>query len=279
MISVVSCATQNNSGLENFKNSFSSFSGWKVQIIGLGEKWDGWKTKIQIYIDFLQKQKNPEELTVLIDGYDVLCVRNAENFKEIYESFSYPIIIGFETLCFSNNCRPPSQYYKMHNQKKIYPNSGCIVGKVKDLLFLWNWVLENGLLRDDQIAVSHFMDAFPQKVVLDTQNKIVYNDTFIKCAKIDIKSDKILVNDKFKPYFIHFPGFKLRQSLCWNKISEYPPNYLLVGKQVCKENFIKEMSVLPKVFYPSLIGIILLCFLVIIVIFFLFKIRNNKGRK
>lgn len=280
MISVVTCATQNNTGLVNFKNSFSSFSGWNVQVIGLGKKWNGYKTRINLYIDYLKTQNNPDQITILIDCYDVLCVSDSHEFKKKFESYGSSLIVGSEKVC-SMNCRPPLKFNKFHQQKKNYPNGGFIVGKVKDLLFLWEWVLEQGLMKDDQIAVSHFMDEFPEKVSLDTLHLLVYNDNNGKSADIEIQKGKIIVNNQYNPYFIHFPGLKNKQSRCWSKISEYPQNYIFVGKCVCKEQFIKEMSVRVIEFYVSLFFLIFIGILVIgLIIFFLSrgkKIKTKKG--
>ena len=83
MITILTFANKNTAGLINFKNSFAKFPDWNLHIIGMGQEWKGWITRMSAYRDFAQ-QCDPETLLVCLDGYDVLCLRNSDQF---YENF------------------------------------------------------------------------------------------------------------------------------------------------------------------------------------------------
>lgn len=280
MIQIYSFATHNTSGLVNFKNSISTFDGWNLEIIGTGMKWEGFITKIKIFIKKLRDDFNSNKnyLTILLDGYDVLCIKNADGFKEKFDKF-FPnkIVIGYETLCNKNfNCHVPKNWQKYHNEQKKYANSGCIFGYTKNLYEMCNWIMNNlnkYKFIDDQIAISYYMDAFPDKIKLDINNIFVYNDNWATSGKIDCKESMVKIkNLKNQPYFIHFPGFMKYPSafiISNFNFGKAPKNYINVGKKILKENFITHQPIDNKVFNFNMIAIYILLSILIIVIIIL----------
>jgi hypothetical protein len=62
--------------------------GWKYEIVGLGKKWEGFRTRMQWYLEKLLTL-NPEQLVNITDCYDVFCVRSPINFlEEAFNSFT-----------------------------------------------------------------------------------------------------------------------------------------------------------------------------------------------
>lgn len=279
-IQIYSFATHYTSGLINFKNSISKFNGWNLEIIGLGMKWKGFITKIKIYINQLENDfnSNKNNLTVLLDGYDVLCIKNADGFKEKFDKFfSNKIVIGYETLCNKNfNCYIPKNWQKYHNIQKKYSNTGCIIGYTKNLYEMCKWIIDNidkYKFIDDQVAVSYYMDIFPNKVKLDINNIFIYNDNWGTTGKINYKESNIkIINSKNQPYFIHFPGFmKYPSAYIFSSFNfgKPPKNYINIGKNILKENFITHQPIDTKVFNVNMIAIYILLFVLIIVIIIL----------
>src|SRR6188768_2470942 len=110
---VISFANQNHVGLENFKLSLSKCKGWDQIIIGMGMKWQGWQTRMKMYKDFLQKLENQDEIVVLSDAYDVLCLKESDDFLQLYNLHcDNKIIIGAECGCHPDNCFPPVQWWQ-----------------------------------------------------------------------------------------------------------------------------------------------------------------------
>ncbi|NBV29670.1 hypothetical protein EBS02_11790 [bacterium] len=133
----------------------------------MGEKWQGFQTKMQSYRNFLREEveSGKNVLTVLLDGYDVLCLRSSEGCQEAFDELGYKIVCGSERVCLGN-CRVPKKWQTIHKCTKNYVNTGCIVGYTRDLFEMWDWILRNLKEKDDQICVSHYMDAFPEYVCL-----------------------------------------------------------------------------------------------------------------
>jgi len=172
---------------------------WDYMIVGKGETWNGVFNKIIKYKEIL-KTLPPNKIVVLCDSRDVYCCRTSKSFIEAFDTFNKSIIICTELfLCgriewteeeiktsdFSQGI-PLTNYWNYHNIKKLpnrkYVNSGLIAGKVHSLLEMITWEYEycikNNRTGSDQLALSHYINTFPDKVILDYDATILHTSTF-----------------------------------------------------------------------------------------------------
>ncbi len=209
---LISFANYNHGGLVNLKNSLTN-KNWEHCIIGKGVKWEGWTTRCKSYISFLS-QLNKDEIVVLCDAFDVLCLKSSDDFLSKFESLNRSIVIGAETTC-CGNCVPLSNWWlneigDVHTTSQYkYCNGGLLAGKVESLLIIYQWILDKKI-EDDQMGLGHYINEFPEKIWLDHEQVLFFNDGGAQ-KKYDFNkfNYSITFNDKqqITPFFIHFPGF------------------------------------------------------------------------
>lgn len=279
MIRILTPATHQTSGLVNFVHSFEAFEGWSVDVVGLGHAWQSHRTAMTILHESLRDQLRAgvNELTAILDGYDILCVRSSENFKSKFNEMNCKIVAGYEPLC-GGNCLEPKVWGRHHGHSKKYVNSGCIIGYTQDLYDMYEWILTHRKENDDQICLSHFMNAFPEQVRLDLDSTFVFNDNYGKTGKYGYSSERGVTFGPKQPYFIHFPGF-MSGSIAFNpSIDRPPPNYLSVGHYILKNKFIAHQPVNKMAFRLSMIVVymIISILLLVVVILSLVLARTRK---
>lgn len=245
VMKLVCFSTSNHVGLENLKQSVNKNPGWDFTIIGTGTAWKGWQTRMKAYKDHCQSLP-PNELVVLCDAYDVLCLKSPDGFQEKFIGFQKSIVIGAESGC-DDNCHPPEHWWSVHN---ISPNTvlrfcngGLMTGYAHALATMWEWALEKNF-QDDQIACGNYMDTYPDRIHLDSQNTLFFNDVLAsqkyQLAGID---NKLISNNRILDcYFIHFPGINIYTSVPFFKLFkpkelfEVGPNYKTIGEHVIGKN-------------------------------------------
>ena len=219
---VLACATSMGTQVQHFLKSFENHAGWDARIIGMGMKWDSYRTKMACYRDAL-KQMDRRQVVVCLDAYDALCVRDSAGLLETFYSYGAPVVVGYEPLCcftlynrfFQIGCCPNidewKAFHKIPRKEPIYVNSGCIVGYASEIHAMMDWILAytGFTIRDDQIGVGMYMNAFPQKVWLDLDNRLVFNDNFGRRLPIkETGKGRVEVDLPHRPFFLHFPGIK-----------------------------------------------------------------------
>lgn len=284
IIDVFTCVTQNNSGYTNFINSFKKYKGWNVITIGKNKKWKGWITRMILYRDtalWISQNKDPKEIIIFLDGYDILCISDSEKFKEKFKEKGYPIIIGGENNCIQYiNCRKATKWQSYHEIYNKYPNGGCIIGESYEIYKLFNWCIEKKYTRDDQIALSYYMDNNPLKIMLDMESVFIYNDPYGEEGEYELKERGIKIkNIKENPYFIHFPGLMAKNSVpFWkNNLGKSPKKYELIGKHLLGFEYINEQPINKLVYSITFIVFYIVLFVIIIVmIFYIYFYYNCK---
>lgn len=270
-ILVLGCATHKTTNVDYFQKSFQLFDGWDMRLVGLGKKWEGFRTKMEIYCETLQ-MIDPMTIVVCLDTNDMLCIKDSTGFRETFLQFKSPIVIGSEKQCFPtihNNfikigvCSDISQWKQYHNEdQNIFMNSGCVIGYAGEILLMLRWVLDytDIYITDDQVGIGFYMNQFPEKIRLDVEGVLVYNNNWGRRSSITKMGDnKIMIDTPTHPYFIHFPGLSIIFSastyytLC--SFLFHDPDIHLYSKH----------SGLNKIFIIILIVLLLLLFLMIIV--------------
>lgn len=213
---------------ENTMNLISTLESndWDYQIIGEGDKWNGFYSKIIGYRDFL-KEMNPEKIIVLIDAHDVLCVRSSIRYMEHFKKYNKKIVVSMELFAESNMSYnfnksyyqtiwlgPYFQYYNIDPEKivnkKKYVNSGLISGYARDLYDFLNWSIENNY-QDDQYALGAYMNLNPEKIYADIHAQLLHTSGFGVNNGLHHEeqiNDSVTIAELLgkKAFFIHIPG-------------------------------------------------------------------------
>ena len=183
-------ATENNIALQNWISTAEN-NNYKYTILGLGNKWKGWKDRALQYFKFLKTQPK-ERIFIVCDSYDLYFVQNSNLILEKYLEFKNDIVVGAEKQCCSGKAFFNTQIRKVAKKRApkgemyIYPNAGFIMGKSGKLAQLY-------------------------KQIYDCESKLVVNFDWFK--KYKIKEEWTFINGKIKknssgnfPSVYHFPG-------------------------------------------------------------------------
>lgn len=190
-------------------------SGFEYNILGVGEKWGGWRHRMQSYRDAAAKiaASGPAALAVCMDAYDALAVRpNSPNSRQtlqtIFSGFGKPLVLSLEQECMGN-CLPIKDWWNHEGQKYLingvppkerYVNGGLVIGYAWAVADLYNWMLENGF-EDDQIGLAKYALAHPRGWVPDVDGKIFRNRVYgAQIGKEDL--------DGRGCFFAHYPGMR-----------------------------------------------------------------------
>jgi hypothetical protein len=284
MIIVGIMVTTLNAGSVNMINSLKKL-GWNYEIIGKNIKWEGWQTRMKVYADFCAS-KNIDDIIVLIDAYDAICIKSVNGFEELFNSFQLDIVVGAENYC-GINCIPINQFWNRHpllKNENQYVQGGCIVGKAHCLSDMYTWALSKKI-QDDQMAISQYIESNAQvNIGLDIDNKISFHDNWGSTANFNISETGISIkrgNFIPSPYFVHFPGFLALKSipLIHGTKQIDLKNYNTVAKHILGDDFVAIGQIHSDSFETGTIVALsivggLLVFLLLFII--LFSIYHRK---
>ncbi len=76
-LTIVTVATQNEGYLPVLKHQLKKIN-INYKILGYGQKWNGWMWRTILLIDYLKTHK-PDDIIMIVDGYDVLLVGNEKD--------------------------------------------------------------------------------------------------------------------------------------------------------------------------------------------------------
>lgn len=231
---------ENNENSLFFKQTLEK-NGWKYLFVGQGDKWNGFKTRIDKYYFTLQMLPM-EQLVILSDARDVFCVRSPLAFNNSINKLTNiddKIIISTELFLnghiywdnsevekiIANNIDffwqgiPINNYFEYYNitcdtsHLRKYVNAGLIIGKVKNLIQAFEFIVDNNYT-DDQLGFSNYCNTYPEKVFLDFNAEILHTSTFgvdgglyEECQKLDAPSLSELLG--LHSYFLHIPGLSI----------------------------------------------------------------------
>lgn len=225
-------------------------------MLGYKEKWQGWKWRIEKYVEALKKCHD-KELVIFMDAYDVIAAtdKSPTDFESAFYSFKRKIVVGCEWYCGnSKNCGNVEAWWKNHKIKKPpfrkHVNAGGVAGYAKYLLKMYSWIL-NENFEDDQLGVSQWINQPKniKKVALDFGSNLFYNAHILDGLRAPMS-----------PFFYHFPGPLLKLGLM--------PSYNIRAQQHLKEY--------ARKLYPSLLlEFSILFFFLSFVVFFFFKTKHE----
>lgn len=203
-----------------------SYHGWNHTLIGKGETWKGFISKMQGYSNAIQSLPD-EQVVVLSDARDVLCVRSPLAFLGMYRKFGKELVVSMEMLCGGRfnvaddyqhvQCIPLKQYWEHYNinprPARKYVNSGIMVGTVRAFKQLYAWIFERGFT-DDQFALGSYMNTFPERVAADTDAILSHTTVFGVNAGLQHIPLQAADAPSFAEFygragfFLHVPGIK-----------------------------------------------------------------------
>jgi len=110
-------------------------NGKKLEILGMGEEWQGFNWKYKKMIDYL-KTLPQSDIVCFVDGYDVVCCRDLKEIPTIFynlkKQHNCRIIFGEDKGVFLYSLN--HIYFGKCKEQKI--NSGTYIGLAGDMLTL-----------------------------------------------------------------------------------------------------------------------------------------------
>lgn len=214
---------------ENYENTHRLIktlknNEWDYHILGDGEEWKGFNTKIHSVKNFLSTL-NPEKIVIISDAHDVYCIKNSFHFISLFKLCNKSIITSMEYYAEGDTYSNPNinsynvtwlgPYFDFYNLDyknilKPFVNGGLIAGYAKDLFDLYNWTITNNYT-DDQKAIGAYMNTFPDKVFADFESEILHTCNSLINGGIDSYKqviDSPNINELIgqKSFFLHIPG-------------------------------------------------------------------------
>jgi hypothetical protein len=94
-LTVLTVATGDEGYLSILKKQFQD-DNVNYKIIGYGEKWGGWTWRTDKILEYIRKNHHPDDIIMVVDGYDVLYVGNEKDIMKKYRSFNTDLVFGVE---------------------------------------------------------------------------------------------------------------------------------------------------------------------------------------
>jgi len=219
--------TYDNAPTENTKLFLQTLekNKWNYKLIGEGEVWRGMVNRIFGYANYV-KTLDPNQLVILSDARDVVCLRGPKAFTKGFESFNRELVVSAELL-MGGQFNPPmdfewfqavhlTEYWKHKNITSLpdrkFVNGGLVAGKASAVLNWLQWSIDNKYT-DDQLALGNYFNTFPQRCGLDTSAILLHTTNFgVNAGILSIhlqKTDSPTFAELFGrgAFFLHVPGY------------------------------------------------------------------------
>lgn len=275
-------ATRLTANAINFQNSLKQF-GWMSVRLGADQKWEGWSGRMKLYIEYL-KSIDPQQFVILCDADDVLFLRSPDHMNDILMNIDNKILISTESVC-SFNCEPVSSYWNRHGEKpkfNQYVNGGGQMGKAFKLLELFTYELET-YPADDQIALSRYVNAFPDSVILDSDESvfiIIGPDNLREIDWTDRSFPSLLENnERVRPFLIHLPSFPVEASFSklFNFDSRHDTYYRALSNRINGKDSVEPHMANHSIKVTSyLLWSLMILSLILIIVLFVLYIRYQR---
>jgi len=269
---LLTIATHRNNWLDDWEKTVKNWK-YNYKILGLGKKWEGFETKINLIIDYTSKC-NPDKLICIVDSYDLIVAGPQSELINKFHKHNKKIIVGTEDVCGPNCFRTdiPVTYKKRPNI-----NGGFIMGHAKNINNLYKNVLKL-CSYDDQVGIAKYAKMHSNDFHLDSEQSLVLNLNYGK----EIKDLELLENGRFlykptniKPVIVHTPF--MQKDL--GKRSNFVRSHCIKDyKKISKFNFLKEFlkhlrKHMKNPVYKDLVRKIMITSIIIIIliIFFIYK--------
>ena len=278
MVLVLSVATDRTKYVKEFEYSLQKL-GYDYKLLGLGKKWEGFETKMKYYLKELERL-DPNELVIVCDSYDILFVQGPQIIESRYRQLANnKVVVGMENikdeLCNFIGICIPEVVKKCKIKNKYYPdfkyiNSGFIMGSVRDLQEIFDFMIQNGF-KDDQKALFNWIMKNCSRCFFDYHLDFVFNympKHFEKSkVKVELLNNLIKVNNS-TPCVVHTPA----QYLDLGYRTEMIRNFIVNGRSpVGKMEYFKqsyEKSCSPEAYYIGYWWIFVVLIIIILILIF-----------
>ena len=302
---IITLATSKTNAVDNFELSCKN-NNLKYKILGLNEKFLGWRWRMKKYLNELKNYKD-DDIILLCDSYDMLVQEDQTKIIQKFKALKKSVIISAEM-----NLLLPAElsqfdinpfflsYNKFPKHKTSdyrYPCLGGVIGYKKKLEDLYQSMLsynDKNLKKecyyDDQCLFSYYYINNNKKFSLD-YNQSIFGNLSGSINRYQLKN-KTLYNNKTNttPSLVHFQGNALSSYndimiplgykevdtkvdiIPFNK-SKYIKKYFDKYQELCWENIFQPYNNLSNndiLFYRSINN---LC--IIIIILFIIKIYQK----
>jgi hypothetical protein len=160
--------------------------GVKINVLGWGQKWNGFMDKFNGVTEFC-KSISDEDLIVFLDGFDTEINMKPENLHLIFDKFKCDILLSktiynnYITKRIFGNC-----------QNGYTANAGLYMGKARHIEKLMHEILEEKT-SDDQRALNSVCEKTNSIIKIDENSEIFCNGSPSK-------------HKHTNPYFISYPA-------------------------------------------------------------------------
>lgn len=253
-------------------------NGKELEILGMGEKWEGFNWKFKKMIEYLKKLP-PHDIVCFIDGYDVICTRDTNELKtafiDMQQKYNCKIIAGNDKV--QSYLVQLFQYIFFGKCNNESLNSGTYIGYVNDLLEIVTKIYELNPLNDadDQVLMTKYCVANPQDIHIDVDSEL-FLTICDSCNELDnhvqINKQTLLYNNR-QPFFIHANGFGYLDNVIKKLGYEYNDN---IKDQLFRDIFHKKILLYMKLFFIENMYLFLLLFVCIISYFIFIYINPPK---
>ena len=197
-------------------------SGYPVKVLGWGDKWEGFHTKIKGVLEYV-KTKRPDDIVVCIDAFDTRIMREPSESITLFRDMNCGFLVS-EDIEHAFDINHVKFGTCMNNKTA---NMGLWMGYVKYIIP----ILEDILKRpcdDDQINFNSLCNDY-DFIKMDTQRNIFHNT-----ANKDTVSDSIFlgfpasenVTNTIKRFFIgSLPFFLVHITLMFYILYTLFPNF------------------------------------------------------
>jgi len=209
---------------------------YSYEVLGFGKPWKGFTTKINNYVDGIQRyaaEKGPDALAIFVDAFDVLCIKDSDKLLNTYKARArqMPIVFSAEIVCFNNCYKDILAWYDTHSvlggrkaieaqlkpgnggttfmsDKPVFMNTGFIMGPASKLEALFVSMRDHPFEADgqidDQYTAGKWGESHLDEFDLDVEEALIRNKL--------IPRDKLPDEDGVQgPAFIHFPGSRSKE--------------------------------------------------------------------
>lgn len=252
-------------------------NGKNLEILGMGEKWEGLNSKLLKMINYLKKIPS-SDIVCFVDGYDVICCQNLNNivnvFLEIKKKTGCKIIVGHDKTSFLMSFN----YLYFGKCNNISINSGTYIGYSSDLLKILKNIYKlnpkNNI--NDQLLMTKYCNE-NNDIYSDTESKL-FLSLLYPLEELDkyitIDKNKNIFYKSNKPFFIHAPGNSYLDNIIYKLGYSIEPNK--INKELYNNFYQKVLEYI--IFYIKenyTILLFILC-IIIITIFLLNKFKYKK---
>jgi hypothetical protein len=237
-IKVITVATQDNHGLQMLRKSLD-LAGMDYIVLGIGEQWRGFGTKIILTRDYLRTLAGYTHF-FFVDAYDTVFLKPITDYEG-------GIIFSTEKNCWPDYNAPYPESTKVFR----YLNSGCYIAPIDEYLQLVDHFPVDYADDDQRYFTNIYLKT--DNIKLDTDCMIFQSYAFTDHNDLAIEPGKVINKHSLsEPAVIHFNGKcfsqKIYSMLQYNTLTEVQQRWkddTETAKQL-HEGFIEKVNAIDK---------------------------------